>query len=85
MPVFAYKAIHDENTNIRTTDEHIKRICGVGANVLYERNTVGSHDEEYASGGPRALEWLGQVLEGQQPLPKDGCKVVDVTWTVPSS
>ncbi|KAH8883097.1 lipase 5 [Thozetella sp. PMI_491] len=84
MPLFMYKAIHDENTNIHSTDDHVSRICGVGANVLYERNTIGGHEDEYAAGGPKALEWLSQVLDGKQPEPTVGCKIEDVTWSVPA-
>ncbi|EHA46746.1 lipase 5 [Pyricularia oryzae 70-15] len=79
MPVYAYKAIHDENTNIRTTDEHVARICGVGANVLYDRNTVGGHEDEAISGGRRALKWLSDALDGRQLEPANGCKVQNVT------
>ncbi|KAK4034271.1 secretory lipase-domain-containing protein [Parachaetomium inaequale] len=79
MPVFAYKAINDETTLIGTTDDHVDRICRVGANVLYQRNTVGMHNEEYVSGGRRALGWLGQVLDGKHPEPNLGCKVEAVT------
>lgn len=79
MPVYAYKAIHDENTNIRTTDEHVARICGVGANVRYDRNTIGGHQDESISGGKRALKWLSDALDGRELEPKTGCRVQDVT------
>ncbi|TLD18497.1 hypothetical protein PspLS_10300 [Pyricularia sp. CBS 133598] len=79
VPVYAYKAIHDENTNIRTTDEHVARICGVGANVLYERNTIGGHEQEAVSGGRRAMKWLSDALDGRKLEPTSGCKVRDVT------
>lgn len=80
MPVFAYKAINDVPTKIETTDEHVHRMCGVGANVLYQRNTVGGHEEEGGSAGnTRALEWLGKALDGQQLEPQSGCLIEDVT------
>jgi hypothetical protein len=82
MPVFAYKAINDETTFIDTTDEHVDRICGVGANVLYQRNTVGMHEAEYVSGGRRALKWLGLVLDGKPVEPTVGCRVETVTEAV---
>ncbi|KAK4098932.1 lipase 5 [Parathielavia hyrcaniae] len=78
MPLFVYKAIGDELTSIATTDDHMDRICRVGANVLYQRNTVGAHDSEYVSGSVRALAWLEQVLKGTQPEPTSGCKVENV-------
>ena len=83
MAVFAYKAINDASTSIQTTDEHMDRLCRVGANVLYERNTVGSHSDEYFSGGRRALEWLSHALDGQQLAPRSGCKVRNVTLGMP--
>lgn len=83
VPVFAYKAIHGENTNIRTTDEHIARICGVGANVLYQRNTIGNHTTEEQSPTSRALVWLGRALDGKQLTPQSGCKVENVTVGLP--
>jgi hypothetical protein len=79
MPLFVYNTILDELTNIATTDDHMDRICRVGANVLYQRNTVGNHESEYVSGSVRALEWLGLVLDGKQPEPTLGCRVEDVT------
>ncbi|KAI8625337.1 lipase 5 [Xylariaceae sp. FL1651] len=82
MPVFAYKAIADELTSITYTDDHIDRLCRVGANVLYQRNTVGMHEAEYFAVSPKALEWLGQVLDGIQPEPTVGCKIENVTVTV---
>lgn len=82
MPLFVYQAINDETTIIDSTDKHMDLICGVGANVLYQRNTVGAHEDEYVSGGIRALEWLGQILDGNQPEPTLGCKVETVTEPV---
>jgi len=80
MPVFAYKAIHDQNTEIESTDDQIDRMCRAGANVLYQRNKLGMHEEEFTSGGARALKWLTQVLDGQQTEPTVGCKIEDVAF-----
>ncbi|KAI0452779.1 lipase [Xylaria acuta] len=45
MPVFAYKAIKDDATaGIADSDEVISRYCGVGASILYHRNTIGGHN-----------------------------------------
>ena len=81
MPVLVYKAIADQLTNIHTTDDHVARICGVGANVLYLRNTFGMHGEEEISGGPLGLQWLSDVVDGKRPEPLVGCKVENVTRT----
>ncbi|KAK4120265.1 lipase 5, partial [Parathielavia appendiculata] len=78
MPLFVYKAVMDELTSIATTDDHVDRICRVGANVLYQRNLVGAHESEYVNGGVRALGWLELVLSGTRPEPGSGCKVENV-------
>ena len=79
MPMLVYKTINDELTSIGSTDDHIDRICRVGANILYQRNTVGFHADEYVSGGARALKWLDLVLEGKRPEPHLGCRVENVS------
>jgi len=82
MPLFVYNDIPDATTTIGPTDDHIERICRVGANVLYQRNTAGSHDDEYVTGGVRALKWLGQALDGKPLEPAVGCKWETVTIAV---
>ena len=79
MPVFTYGAINDQIVSIGATDDHIDRICGVGANVLYQRNTIGAHPEEETGGNPRAFNWLELVLDGRRPEPTLGCRVETVT------
>lgn len=78
MPVFAYKAIADEVTSIGTSDDHLARICGVGANILYQRNTIGGHEDAYFAFIPSVLKWLGSVLSGDRTEPTVGCKVENV-------
>jgi hypothetical protein len=77
MPLFMYKAIADELTPIEDTDVLVERFCGVGANILYERNTVGGHLDEETNGDQRAIEWLAKVLGGKYH--HQGCTVKDVT------
>lgn len=79
MPMFFYKAIHDEATTIETTDEHVDRFCAVGANVLYHRNTFGDHATEQASGVDRALDWIEKAFSGKPLEPESGCLIEDVT------
>ena len=64
MPLLIYKAVHDELTPIASTDALVDRYCGVGGNILYERNTVGGHVSEEINGDKRAFEWLSKVLNG---------------------
>lgn len=87
MPVFVYKAIADEMSDVEDTDALVERFCEVGANILYQRNTVGHHNDEIANGAPRAIEWLVEVLEGstEPKQPAAGCLVENVTVNVTAS
>ncbi|MCJ1386856.1 hypothetical protein MMC17_009984 [Xylographa soralifera] len=80
-PLFIYKAIHDEVTLVADTDAYVERNCGVGVNILYQRNTVGGHLDEYTNGDQRALAWLGSVLDGAyaQKYETVGCTIQNVT------
>lgn len=81
MPVFAYKAIADEISVVADTDALVNRYCGVDANILYQRNTVGGHVAEAFNGGPRALAFLSAVLSGTygQLYQTMGCTIQNVT------
>ena len=83
MPLFIYKAIADEITNIDTTDVLVQRYCNVGANILYERNKVGGHLAEETNGDKRALEWLSKVLDGSYQ--HAGCTIKNVAINVTDS
>ncbi len=80
MPMLIYKAVNDELTAIEDTDEVVDRYCGVGANIVYERNTIGGHLAEETNGDQRALEWLAQVLGGTYH--HSGCTIKDVALNV---
>ncbi|KAH8164472.1 hypothetical protein CIB48_g3783 [Xylaria polymorpha] len=84
MPLFVYKAIHDDSNGIATSDDLVSHYCKVGANILYHRNTVGGHSDEFVNGVPRAFEFLSAVLEGSyaQKYNTTGCTWVDVTVNV---
>lgn len=81
MPMFVYKAVHDEYSNVSETDAAVDRYCGVGTNILYQRNLVGSHLDEYTNGAPRAFQWLKSVLGGTyaQDYNTTGCTIQNVT------
>lgn len=83
MPMLIYKAVGDELTAIADTDVVVDRYCGVGANIVYERNTIGGHLAEETNGDQRALEWLAQVLGGTYH--HSGCTIKDVTIKVTNS
>jgi hypothetical protein len=64
VPVFVYKAIHDEVTLVGDTDAWVQRSCLLGASVFYQRNTVGGHQDEFTNGDERAFGWLGSLFDG---------------------
>ncbi|KAN0089549.1 Secretory lipase domain containing protein [Hyaloscypha variabilis] len=84
MPVFVYKAIHDEMSAAAETDALVDSFCSQGANILYHRNDVGGHNEELWQGRGRALSFLSDVLEDTDlmSMPKTGCSILNVTVAV---
>ncbi|CCG83943.1 protein of unknown function [Taphrina deformans PYCC 5710] len=77
MPVFAYKAIGDELSPVVDTDRLIARYCGIGANIVYNRNTVGMHATEMANGDSRTFRFISDVLNGGYS--HTGCTILNVT------
>ncbi len=84
MPVFIYNAINDELSDIRDVDDLVGRFCGVGANILYHRNTAGTHTQELINGRQRAFVWLRSVLDGSydQVYSNMGCTIQNVTYNL---
>ncbi|KAF5620825.1 lipase 4 [Fusarium sp. NRRL 52700] len=80
-PIFAYQGINDEVSPITNTDKLIERYCGDGANILYQRNTVGTHAENYVLNSDAAVGWLLAVLMGQyaESYKTEGCTIQNVT------
>lgn len=81
MPVYAYKAINDQISVIADTDALVAKFCAAGANILYERNTVGTHGQEEIYGDPAATAFLDAVLTGTyaQTYNTTGCTIRNVT------
>jgi hypothetical protein len=77
MPLFMYHAINDEVARIERAEELINRYCGVHVDIMFERNTVGTHIDEMANGRERALDWLSGVLAGSEQA--RGCTTKNVT------
>ncbi|MCJ1449269.1 MAG: hypothetical protein MMC23_009789 [Stictis urceolatum] len=77
MPIFAYKAIGDDVSVIGDTDALIERYCAIGANIKYERNTIGNHAQESLNGAARAMAFLKAVVAGTYI--NIGCAVQNVT------
>ncbi|KAF4971329.1 hypothetical protein FZEAL_9879 [Fusarium zealandicum] len=80
-PMFVYKAIHDEISDIADTDALVERFCQVGVNILYQRNTVGNHAEEGYYGLAPTVQWLAAIFTGIYPFAfkAEGCTIENVT------
>ncbi|EXK25257.1 hypothetical protein FOMG_18076 [Fusarium oxysporum f. sp. melonis 26406] len=80
-PIFAYQAVKDEISPIKNTDKLIERYCEVGANILYQRNSVGSHSQEFLLSAGTAIQWLATALSGRyaQTYKTEGCTIQNVT------
>lgn len=81
MPVYAYKAIQDQISKVADTDALIAKFCAAGANILYQRNTVGSHGAEQQNGDAAATAFLDAVLTGTyaETYSTTGCTIQNVT------
>lgn len=86
-PIYAYKAINDEVSPVADTDALVERYCGVGVNILYERNTIGGHSAESVNGHASALKFISSILSGSydQLYQTSGCTIRDVTINITSS
>ena len=86
MPIFIYKAVNDELSDIADTDALVKRFCGVGANILYHRNLAGNHNQELVNGRQRAFSFLVSILSGDywtdQGYSTMGCTISNVTYNI---
>lgn len=87
MPVFFYKAIGDELSPVADTDALVERYCEVGANIFYQRNSVGGHLAEYYNGLPAATAFVTAALDGTfaQKYQTTGCTVQNVTISIDPS
>lgn len=81
MPVYVYKAINDQISPVADTDALVASFCEQGANILYQRNTVGSHGTEEINGDPAATLFLDAVLTGTyaDSYSTTGCTIQNVT------
>ncbi len=87
MPLYVYKAILDELSVVGPTDALVDKYCALGANILYQRNTVGGHIAEITNGNAGAVAWLTSVLDGtyNSTYSSQGCTIQNVTVNVTSS
>jgi pimeloyl-ACP methyl ester carboxylesterase len=82
MPLFLYKAIEDQFCPIEWTDATVDRLCNAGAEIVYERNTVGNHVSEIENGKPRAFQFLWSIFDESYASPATKRNVSDVTVDV---
>lgn len=85
VPLFVYKAIGDEVSPIEDTDALVTKYCALGANITYQRNSVGGHEAEQVNGDESAVQFLISVLEGSSSISNPGCTVQNVTIDITSS
>ncbi|KAM7194558.1 lipase 1 [Naviculisporaceae sp. PSN 640] len=80
--IYMYHAVDDDMTPIGDTDVLVKKLCNEGANILYHRNHWGGHNDELTNGRQRALDFVGDVLDGgdTMSMPSSGCKTVELTF-----
>lgn len=83
MPLFIYKAIADELAPIAGSDALVERYCQVGANIVYQKNTIGGHLAEEYNGDAGALAFLKSVLGGSYK--HTGCTYQTVAQNVSDS
>ncbi|KAI1478962.1 LIP-domain-containing protein [Daldinia eschscholtzii] len=82
MPMFVYKAVGDEFCPVDLTDRLVERFCGLGADVTYERNTLGGHVSEIANGKGRAVKWLWRIFDESYVPAAEGGVIRDVAVNV---
>jgi hypothetical protein len=72
---------------VNETDALVAKYCAVGANILYQRNTVGGHFAEDSNGDASAFEWLSSVLDETYSMrySPQGCTIQNVALDVTSS
>ena len=87
MPVFAYKAVADEISKVADTDALVERYCGIGANILYQRNAVGGHTADAFNGAPEVIRFLSAVFDGSYASKYNatGCTIQNVTVAITTS
>ena len=80
--MFYYHAVDDDMCPSDVVDELVTKYCQDGANIVYHRNSIGTHNAEAVNGRQRALDFLGDVLGGTNITgrPERGCRKVDLTF-----
>lgn len=82
MPMFIYKAVGDQFCPISLTDSLVETFSRAGADITYERNTVGGHVAEIENGEARVIKWLWSIYDESYTPSADGCTIRDVSVKV---
>ncbi|KAI1770656.1 LIP-domain-containing protein [Hypoxylon cercidicola] len=82
MPMFIYKAIGDQFCPIGLTDSLVETFSKAGADITYERNTVGAHVSEIENGVGRVIKWLWHIYDESYTPSAEGCTIRDVSVKV---
>ncbi|KAF2161843.1 hypothetical protein M409DRAFT_27899 [Zasmidium cellare ATCC 36951] len=83
MRMFIFKAIADEISPSKKTDEFVSWYCtqhDVGVNIEYHKDVIGNHATEAITGSGSAFEWVADRLEGMAVKGK-GCVTEHVALT----
>ncbi|KAK6201967.1 hypothetical protein LQW54_009180 [Pestalotiopsis sp. IQ-011] len=78
-PMFIYKAVADAFCPIGPTDDFVKRLGDLGADITFVRNAAGGHVAEIENGKDRAIEWLSSIFDEFYVPSGSGVSVKDVT------
>ena len=76
MPIFAYKGVLDEYSNITVTDALVDKYCADGARIEYIRNSAADHELDGNLVAMGAFAWLNDRMNGV-PVGA-GCNIT--TW-----
>ncbi|KGQ09423.1 Lipase 1 [Beauveria bassiana D1-5] len=71
IPIYWYKSVHDEVSPVADSDAVYAKYCAGGATVEYLRDEASEHASAMATGAPRAVAWLKNIMNGGKPKP--GC------------
>ena len=76
QPLYLYKAVYDEISNITDSDKLMEQYCAQGVSVQYVRSHKGTHEEEFVLGAPGAIKFVEFVMGGGKVSP--GCTTMNV-------
>ncbi|KAL4886809.1 secretory lipase-domain-containing protein [Aspergillus karnatakaensis] len=64
IPILIYKAVNDQVSPVKDTDDLYNTYCANGASVEYVRDLIGEHALMTITGSPDAFMWIVDRLEG---------------------